>query len=104
MSSAASTPESSRTRGGQRSNALKNAEKFFKPYTWATEGNIDKELTDEQLTEVRVQRLTGQLEIAYPDPEDVKEQAQAQGGDSAGGEGVDGWILKAVPGSGKKYL
>ena len=57
MSSAASTPESSRTRGGQRSNALKNAEKFFKPYTWATEGNIDKELTDEQLTEVRGQRL-----------------------------------------------
>ena len=56
------------------------------------------------LVEVRVQRLTGQLEIAYPDPDDVKEQAQAQGGGGTGDEGVDGWILKAVPGSGKKYL
>ena len=34
-------------------NAVKSAEKFFKPYTWVTGDNPEHELTDEELVEVR---------------------------------------------------
>ena len=42
---------------GQARNAAKSEEKFFAPYTWATEDQPDRELTAEDLTQMRAQRL-----------------------------------------------
>ena len=41
----------------QSQNTVKSAEKFFKHYTWATDDNPEQELTDEELVEVRAQRI-----------------------------------------------
>ena len=58
MSSASHALAPSRN-GGQAGNrnAVKNTEKFLEPYTWATVDTVDQELTDEELVEVRGQRI-----------------------------------------------